>query len=103
MTDRRPHWDDDLIKAVADVLEHDDYIYATTHAVIAAVEDWLGPVEDMIRDANAAQAAEAKIQAVRQLCQSAIDESYLTDASIARAGMANRILRILDGERDARD
>lgn len=40
MTDRRPHWDDDLIEAVADVLEHDDYIYATTYAVIAAVEDW---------------------------------------------------------------
>ena len=37
---RRPHWDDDVIKAVADVLEHDDYIYATTYAVIAAVEDW---------------------------------------------------------------
>ena len=53
--------------------------------------------------AKRALEAEAKIQAVRQLCQSAIDESYLTDASIARAGLANRILQTLDGERGARD
>ena len=41
--------------------------------------------------------AEAAIQRVRDLCQPAIDESYLTDASIARAGLADRILRVLDG------
>ena len=57
MTDRRPHWDDDLVDAVIDLQYHcvdcmeDDYPdidqrdpdaanKAWAHAIIAAVEDW---------------------------------------------------------------
>lgn len=45
--------------------------------------------------------AEAQVQAVQEVCKSAIAEFIvLDDDSTSRAGMANRILRILDGERD---
>ena len=44
MTSRRPHWDDDLIVAVGDAIEHaDPTVYPTVgmvNDVIAAVEDW---------------------------------------------------------------
>ena len=105
MTQRRPHWDDELIDAVryvynlqmhyADEQEALDSIYD----VIAVVEDWEKEtfVSATAIVAERIEKAETAIQRVRELCQSAIDESYLTDASIARAGLANRILRALDG------
>ena len=37
MTERRPHWDDELILAVS---EHIDPGHADVRAVIATVEDW---------------------------------------------------------------
>ena len=37
MTERRPHWDDELIEAVS---EHIDPGHADVRAVIATVEDW---------------------------------------------------------------
>lgn len=44
MTERRPHWDDDLIEAVSvavvRMLYPEVYPSADIHAVIAAVEDW---------------------------------------------------------------
>ena len=44
MTERRPHWSNDLIVAVGDAIEHaEPTVYPTVgmvNAVIAAVEDW---------------------------------------------------------------
>jgi len=44
MTERRPHWSNDLIVAVGDAIEHaDPTVYPTVgmvNDVIAAVEDW---------------------------------------------------------------
>jgi len=82
--ERRAHWSDDLIDAVRDAVDVEfDDIWKLSEdsirAVIAAVEDWLGPVEDMLRDANAAQAAEKKIQAVRD-----VYEDYFHDRSEPR-------------------
>ena len=103
MTQRRPHWDADLCNAVYDAAlkAYEDGLDGGAYdilPIIAVVEDWVlsQPIFALHVSRRAAR-AEARIQAVRQLCQSAIDESYLTDASIARAGLANRILRALDG------
>ena len=43
-TQRRPHWDDDLVRTVADLIQHGeqgvmDYVHRA-HIIIAAVEDW---------------------------------------------------------------
>ena len=118
MTQRRPLWDADLFYAVYDAAlkAYDDGLDGgayDTLPIIAVVEDWqarrLGASAEQLNRIADWQwmkvsiplwhwaQAEAAIQRVRQLCQSAIDESYLTDASIARAGLANRILRALDG------
>ena len=40
MTERRPHWDDDLIDAVNGAMENNAYHDEMVYAVIAAVEDW---------------------------------------------------------------
>ena len=41
MSERRPHWDDDLIEAVNDCLDTSgDVISFDAYGVIAAVEDW---------------------------------------------------------------
>ena len=136
MTQRRPHWDDELIDDVfrlmdryaAGVFRGEKNHGTPTFDTIAAVEDWQAQtasdtVRHLVARAERAEAerdrlanqlvnevpdsylqmkaralsAEAAIERVRELCQSAIDESYLTDASIARAGLADRILRALDG------
>ena len=79
MTDRRPHWDDDLINAVIDLQYHcvdcmeDDYPdidpsdydavnAAWAYEVIAVVEDWLGPVEEMVNDGE-------RVKRVREIHQ----------------------------------
>jgi acyl-CoA reductase-like NAD-dependent aldehyde dehydrogenase len=76
---RRPHWDDDVIKAVADVLEHDDYIYATTYAVIAAVEDWQAQTaSDTVRHLVArAERAEAERDRLANQLVNEVPDSYL--------------------------
>ena len=44
MTERRPHWDDDLIEAVSCLVSvdigDDCLVVADVYAIIAAVEDW---------------------------------------------------------------
>ena len=115
MSERRPHWDDELIEAVWDVA------YATsdgcclsaegTHAVIAAVEDWherkgeenlLLLMAEITKFLHRAEKAEAAIQRVRDLCaefirQDAEDLTYGSD-TYTRAWVAHDILQALDGE-----
>ena len=72
MTERRPHWDDDLIDAVRDAvdIEFDEVLRLTEDsilAVIAAVEDWID-VRGSAIDGREVVAAIAAIQRVRALC-----------------------------------
>ncbi len=113
-SERRAHWDAALIDAVRTamrprILTISDSV--DTYAVIAAVEDWQKAHPSLDRKDRAAfsdliatfaaraESAELQVQAVRELCRSAIDESYLSDGSIARAAIANRVLLLLDDER----
>ena len=68
MTDRRPHWDDDLLTAVHAAVANDHFYFTTdqVYDVIAAVEDWLGPVEEMVNDGE-------RVQRVRELHHSKLD------------------------------
>ena len=61
MTDRRPHWDDDLVEAVADAVDY-TLLVGQMYDVIAAVEDWLGPVEEMVNDGE-------RVKRVREIHQ----------------------------------
>ena len=63
MIERRPHWDDDLINAVRTAMRPRILTCADTidtYDVIAAVEDWLGPVEEMVNDGE-------RVKRVREL------------------------------------
>ena len=78
MSERRSHWDDDLIVAVGDAIEHaDPTVYPTVgmvNDVIAAVEDWQS-CQAMINisastyamTVGRAEDAEAAIQRVREV------------------------------------
>ena len=66
MTERRPHWSDELIDAVSNAPNNTPsrrtLNEVQTYAVIAAVEDWLGPVEEMVQDGE-------RVQRVREIHQ----------------------------------
>ena len=63
MSERRPHWDDELIFAVMSAAGDGGHLFIDDiHAVIAAVEDWLGPVEEMVQDGE-------RVQRVREIHQ----------------------------------
>lgn len=119
--ERRAHWDDDLIAAVGNAVGAiPDYDWSAgsprdayrllqdlvrhLYGIIAVVEDWQASadrqstIQRATMERNKAIAERDAIrQRVGELCQSAIDESHLSDASIARAAMAQRILLALDG------
>lgn len=127
MSERRPHWDDELIEAVrynynlqmsyADKEEE----LASIYDVIAAVEDWHekfvmhGAFRVLAeRAANAdrlALDAEAAIARVRDMCDTIVKNSHRfqdawdedpTAAQVpyGQAMVARHILQALDGERD---
>ncbi len=107
MSERRPHWDDSLVESVIHAIsDYFDYEYRA-YAVIAAVEDWhrdrwtgvCESPEEVVRELKQAQAA---IQRVRELCESAITDYHRQAAKngVARAEMARRILRALEGDND---
>jgi len=71
MTERRPHWDDDLIDAVRDAVDVEfDDIWKLSEdsirAVIAAVEDWIDARGSAI-DGQEVVAAIAAVARVREL------------------------------------
>ena len=100
MTERRPWWTDDLIDAVirAESDAH-DYEYRAM-AAIAAVEDWQENEHELAMQEM--RGHKAAIQRVRELCESAITDYHRQAAKngIARAEMARRILRALEGDND---
>ena len=61
VSERRPHWDADLIEAVADAVDY-TLLAGQMYDVLAAVEDWLGPVEEMVNDGE-------RVQSVREILQ----------------------------------
>ena len=103
MTERRPHWDDELIEAVKDNISgycfdhvegplYDDDVYP----VIAAVEDWVlsAPIFDLYLSRKHAP-DKAAIARVRQV----LDEEQRGYSP--PLGLISRIRNALDGERDA--
>ena len=102
--DRRPHWDDDLINAVTDLI-YTDYDGELVCAVIAAVEDWQVHRDGQALDVNEllsecmeqvhrAEKAEAAIQRVRD-----VYEDYFHDRSdLDAVESLEAIRRDLDGE-----
>lgn len=89
MSERRPHWDDDLIDSVVHAISDNyDYEYRA-YAVIAAVEDWHEqkgednlPLLVALMNAEAtklvrrAEKAEAAIQRVREVCDEPISPEW---------------------------
>ncbi len=74
MTERRPHWDDELIFAVMSAAGDGGHLFIDDiHAVIAAVEDWEKETFNAATEVlvERIQKAEAQVRAVRELCQSA--------------------------------
>jgi len=78
MTDRRPHWDADLIEAVADAVDY-TLLAGQMYDVIAAVEDWLGPVEEMVNDGE-------RVKRVRELHTSEAPDGYEYEFDITVRG-----------------
>jgi len=76
MTDRRPHWDDDLLTAVHAAVANDHFYFTTdqVYDVIAAVEDWAlsAPIFDLYLSRKHAP-DKAAIQRVRELHHSKLD------------------------------
>ena len=97
MTERRPHWSDDLIRSVhrvspVSMLMPPNDVYA----IIAAVEDWVlsAPIFDLYLSRKHAP-DKAAIQRVRQV----LDEEQR--GYNPPLGLISRIKTALDGERDA--
>ena len=76
MTERRPHWDDDLLTAVHAAVANDHFYFTTdqVYDVIAAVEDWAlsAPIFDLYLSRKHAP-DKAAIQRVRELHHSKLD------------------------------
>ncbi len=104
MTERRPHWDDDLIDAVirAESDAH-DYEYRAM-AAIAAVEDWHSRQSgceppctcwyDAAEQRLRAEKAEAQVQKVRRLTF-----EWAQNSTCPPWRRINAVRNILDGER----
>lgn len=103
MSERRPHWDDDLIDAVRDAVDVEfDGIWKLSEdsirAVIAAVEDWARwehvPKGTLAR----LEQAEAAIERVRKLCDDFEHEENL-NGGIGRYAVVrvDRVRSALDG------
>lgn len=115
MSERRPHWDDELFDAVIDgfrITPYDDEVYA----VIAAVEDWhrdrwtgvCESPEEVVRELKQAQAAIKRVQGICEVIVENAHQFYEVwdeDPTAAQVPygqwmVARHILRALDGERD---
>ena len=114
MTERRPHWDDDLVNAVIDLQYHWDYPEidpinhdavnaAWAHEIIATVEDWHKVKRDSRDRTHSAECwrwhqecAEHLIERQRSTAQRVREacEPFGPMGSIA----VWRILRALDGD-----
>jgi len=104
MSDRRPHWDAALIKAVFDAMVPEGTsrpMPDLAYAVIAAVEDWhrdrwtgvCESPEEVVRELKQAQAA---IQRVRELLASGTFEA-IRGAQRTRVVSAYHLRKALDG------
>lgn len=103
MTDRRPHWDDDLIEAVR-YAAHDwgPKSNLDTYAVIATVEDWVydnfqgGEYDNPVEYTP----EELAVQRVRELCD--LTERTVLDAMPELEGKVvvytSLVRRALDGD-----
>ncbi len=76
MTERRPHWDDELIFAVMSAAGDGGHLFIDDiHAVIAAVEDWEKETFNAATEVlvERIQKAEAQVQAVRDAIEAELE------------------------------
>lgn len=108
MTERRAHWDDDLVEAVAAVINQadvDDYAnvhftHSDIYAIIAAVEDWEKStfVSATAQLAERIAIAESAIQRVREVCGQ--DTPYPGGYTDGWYSALRSVRRALDGDGD---
>lgn len=112
MSERRPHWDDDLLQAVYDaVFQRVDRDSGGVYEdvlpdVIAAVEDWQAQHEivsapaALIDAVQRAAIAETQVRRVRQVAERFASESGPDPYGfgVARAVAADAVLDALDGD-----
>jgi len=104
MSERRPHWTDDLIEAVYAELPAKKYQVEPdsweVHRIIAAVEDWVlsAPIFDLYLSRKHAP-DKAAIQRVRERAGGPIPAVH-GDWMAGYAAAMRDILSALDGERD---
>jgi len=105
MSERRPHWDGDLIDSVVHAISDNyDYEYRA-YAVIAAVEDWhrdrwtgvCESPEEVVRELKQAQAAIQRVREVCDLFQRRYDSSIRHPADIPAVAIV-AVRRALDGD-----
>ena len=106
MTERRPHWDDDLVRTVADLIQHGeqgvmDYVHRA-HIIIAAVEDWqdangFGRMGSLMRRLIDAEAAVERVRAVADAWEYYASEN----GNVRTAWAASSVREALDGDGDA--
>ena len=71
MSERRPHWDDELIMAVGDAIENADSAFYPTFGMVASV---IAAVEDWARWEHVPKGTLARIERVRELHYFVVDE-----------------------------
>ena len=108
MTERRPHWDDDLITAVCATGSYSDgeVDYWMTsdqvYRIIAAVEDWEKETFNAATEVlvERIQKAEAQVQAVRDAIEAELERHTLTNLGdfMFLDQALRRVLRALDGD-----
>lgn len=114
-TQRRPHWDDDLVRTVADLIQHGeqgvmDYVHRA-HIIIAAVEDWHKAKRDARVRTHSAECwrwhqecaeyriekLSAQVQAVRAVADAW--EYYASEnGNVRTAWAASSVREALDGD-----
>lgn len=101
MTERRPHWDDDLIEAVkAASTKYGAGTVDSAYATIAAVEDWIDARGSAI-DGREVVAAIAAVARVRDVCEQ--DSFWINHAKTGGWGKAltvAQVLAALEGDSD---
>jgi len=118
MSERRPHWDDELIFAVMSAAGDGGHLFIDDiHAVIAAVEDWHKAKRDARVRTHSAECwrwhqecaeyriekLSAQVQAVRDAIEAELERHTLTNLGdfMFLDQALGRILNALDGDNDA--
>lgn len=102
MSERRAHWDFDLVKTVVEAMNrYGSGTVDSAFATIAAVEDWQAQHE-IVSAPAVLIAQQATIQRVREWIEERLSRPIVSDYSAGYAAAVDDMMRVLglDGERD---